>query len=609
MNAARLLIDSAPATLFGMIALWAAVSKRHWFARTAIVAGMVLVTLLIPAFEIVILLGLQSLLVALGMTVWRRRSGSASVTAEVPSSARSGFHVSLETLMLVVVIVAVGTAVVARTPPSVVGDFYWLVANACVAAGDCLTCVWIVFGRAPLATRLLALPVLAVFWGLAQVMLRWTGNVVRYWYLDIDQPLTDYLLIALRDYSGHIYWITINVFSMLILCIWLALMRRTGWFEPFAEPTAVWSMVTASQRNTTMWRMAALALLGLVAIVPLTLFYRLLTPPPIPDLTGPRPNGFDELIRAGRLIGESDDQGAFRLRQLTDSQLREWIAGSEAGLDLARQAIDAGIRFPGPNAITLAEQRALLGIRDAIIARLLLASRTRDARVQIEANLDLLRLAMIETHSTGVDRYQFGIFWPYEYGAVAEIWQCQTALSADECKQLLAQLSALDRRRAPWERRVSLEQAIASDVDWKNRVEVVMNEWSDADPYPNENYLHSLNQARMRMLVVSLAIRAFQLKMGRLPATLAELVPDNLANIPLDPYTSGDALKYRAIGQSFLLYSVGPDGIDDGGKTPPKSAQLNGDVTNVDQFPVPTTPPAPTASTPTDGDGDDGTNN
>jgi hypothetical protein len=308
MNAARLLVDSAPATLFGMIALWAAVSQRHWFVRTAIVAAMILVTLLIPAFEIVILLGLQSLLVALGMTVWRRHRRSASASTEVASPARTGVHVSLETLMLVVVIVAVGTAVVARTPPSVVGDLYWLFVNACVAAGVCLTCVWIVFGRAPLAMRVFALPVLAVFWGLAQVILRWTGNVVRYWYLDIDQPVTDYLLIALRDYSGHTYWITINVFSMAVLCIWLALMRRTGWFEPFAE-TAVSSMDTAGQQNTTMWRMTAFALLGLVAIVPLTLFYRLLTPPPIPDLTGPRPNGFDELIRAGRLIGESDERG------------------------------------------------------------------------------------------------------------------------------------------------------------------------------------------------------------------------------------------------------------------------------------------------------------
>jgi hypothetical protein len=100
MNAARLLIDSAPATLFGMIALWAAVSRRHWFVRTAIVAGMVLVTLLIPAFEIVILLGLQSLLVAFGMAIWRRRRRSASASAADVSPAQTRFHVSLETLML-----------------------------------------------------------------------------------------------------------------------------------------------------------------------------------------------------------------------------------------------------------------------------------------------------------------------------------------------------------------------------------------------------------------------------------------------------------------------------------------------------------------------------
>jgi hypothetical protein len=615
MNAARLLIDSAPATLFGMIALWAAVSQRHWFVRTAIVAGMVLVTLLIPAFEIVILLGLQSLLVACGMAIWRRRRRSASASAADVSPERARFHVSLETLMLVVVIVAVGTAFVARVPPSVVGDLYWLMTNAAVTAGVCLTCVWIVFGRAPVVTRLLALPFLAVFWGLSHVSVNWAGHIVRYWYRAIGQPLTDYILIALRDYSGHLYWLTIHGFSMAVLCGWLALMRRTGWFDPFDEPTPVSSMDTADQRKTTMWRMAAVALLGLVAIVPLALLNRLLTPPHIPNLTGSRPGRFDRLVVAGRLIGESDEQVQFRLRQLTDAQLRERITGSEAGLKLVRQAIEHSCNFPvigatGPNAMTVDERRALFGICDAIFARILLASRTGTARQQIDANLDLLPLAMFETNGIGVDRYQFnGIFWPFEEGAVANIWQCQPALAPDECRQLLEQLSTLDRQRAPWERRVALEHTIASNLYWKKRVEVVLNEWSGADPYVYEHYNHCLNQIRMRMLITSLAIRAFELENDRPPAKFAELIPSYLPAIPTDPYGNGDALKYVASGDEFLLYSVGPNRIDEGGKSPPKGTQLEGDVTSLDQFPLPTKQPAPVTSTPNGGASNDGTNN
>jgi hypothetical protein len=283
--------------------------------------------------------------------------------------------------------------------------------------------------------------------------------------------------------------------------------------------------------------------------------------------------------------------------------LRERIAGSEAGLKLVRQAIEHGCNFPvigatGPNAMTLDERRALFGIRDAIFARILLASRTGTAREQIEVNLDLLPLAMFETKSIGVDRYQFnGIYWPFEHGAVATIWQCQTALASDECRQLLEQLLTLDRQRAPWERRVSLEHTIAGNLHWKKRVEVVMNDWSDTDPYVYEHYNHCLNQIRMRMLITSLAIRAFELENDRPPAKLAELIPGYLPAIPTDPYGNGDALKYVASGDGFLLYSVGPNRIDEGGKPPSKGAQLDGDVTNRDQFPVPTKQSAPVTST------------
>jgi len=53
------LSDAMPAALLGMFALWAAASKRHWFIRLAVVATAVLFVLLIPAFEVVVQLGVE----------------------------------------------------------------------------------------------------------------------------------------------------------------------------------------------------------------------------------------------------------------------------------------------------------------------------------------------------------------------------------------------------------------------------------------------------------------------------------------------------------------------------------------------------------------------
>jgi hypothetical protein len=59
-----------------------------------------------------------------------------------------------------------------------------------------------------------------------------------------------------------------------------------------------------------------------------------------------------------------------------------------------------------------------------------------------------------------------------------------------------------------------------------------------------------------------------------LPSALTDLVPQYLAAVPEDPIT-GQPLRYRATAEAYMVYSVGPDGTDDGGmllrQTPPAS--------------------------------------
>jgi len=51
----------------------------------------------------------------------------------------------------------------------------------------------------------------------------------------------------------------------------------------------------------------------------------------------------------------------------------------------------------------------------------------------------------------------------------------------------------------------------------------------------------------------------------QIPERLAELVPDYLEAVFKDPFDGAD-LRYRKLDGGFVVYSVGKDGVDDGGK-------------------------------------------
>jgi hypothetical protein len=70
--------------------------------------------------------------------------------------------------------------------------------------------------------------------------------------------------------------------------------------------------------------------------------------------------------------------------------------------------------------------------------------------------------------------------------------------------------------------------------------------------------------ARDGMFLSALALQAWRAEHGRYPDSLDALAPGILQAVPADPFGSGE-LKYRREGEKYVLYSVGPDGRDDGG--------------------------------------------
>jgi len=71
--------------------------------------------------------------------------------------------------------------------------------------------------------------------------------------------------------------------------------------------------------------------------------------------------------------------------------------------------------------------------------------------------------------------------------------------------------------------------------------------------------------AETQMVLVGLAAKRYQLGHNRLPTSLDELVPDFLDAVPADPL-DGKPLRCKSTDAGMILYSVGKDGIDDGGK-------------------------------------------
>jgi hypothetical protein len=83
------------------------------------------------------------------------------------------------------------------------------------------------------------------------------------------------------------------------------------------------------------------------------------------------------------------------------------------------------------------------------------------------------------------------------------------------------------------------------------------------------------HKAQLRCAIVALAVERYRLQHGRWPDSLADLSPDLIAKIPMDPYL-GKPLRYRRLADGVVIYSVGPDGRDDGGKIDRKNNMAPG---------------------------------
>jgi hypothetical protein len=83
--------------------------------------------------------------------------------------------------------------------------------------------------------------------------------------------------------------------------------------------------------------------------------------------------------------------------------------------------------------------------------------------------------------------------------------------------------------------------------------------------------LNKINQIHLRVMaqadcaVTALAVERYRLKEKKLPETVEAMVPGYLPQVYVDPF-DGKPLRYQLTEPGYMVYTIGEDGVDDGGR-------------------------------------------
>ncbi|MDH5508792.1 MAG: hypothetical protein OEZ32_00380 [Nitrospinota bacterium] len=93
----------------------------------------------------------------------------------------------------------------------------------------------------------------------------------------------------------------------------------------------------------------------------------------------------------------------------------------------------------------------------------------------------------------------------------------------------------------------------------------------DYKVYVKRNFV---TEARYYLAKTALAAQIYHARAERYPASLDDLAPDYITSVPIDPF-DGKPLKMVSVEDGILIYSVGPDYTDNGGKTEKEKSLLD----------------------------------
>lgn len=155
-------------------------------------------------------------------------------------------------------------------------------------------------------------------------------------------------------------------------------------------------------------------------------------------------------------------------------------------------------------------------------------------------------------------------------GGIEPLYRCRLGCSAEQSKAIVSELITVSEQLEPDEVFVERDRAWSIHQGWHPHVQHLMLELAGSQLLRNRFAPPVKNEiAQLRLLATEYAIRRYLEEHGTPPKKLEDLTPAYLPQILADPFSpDGQAFYYKLNESDFLLYSLGPNGVDDGGVGP-----------------------------------------
>jgi hypothetical protein len=298
------------------------------------------------------------------------------------------------------------------------------------------------------------------------------------------------------------------------------------------------------------------ALLAIVAVVVTILTAR--------DNRVPDPNGYTDLLKAAGLVNANLES----LSGLNHDQLRDVISSNSAPLRMAGVALSNHCAASTQELITnfstiMTDMMALKGLARLLAAEGRLAEMENRPADAAKSYITSMRL--------GVEMSNGGLLINRAVGIACEgvgaipLAKVLPKLTCAEMKGLIEELEEIDEATPTWSSISHNENRFVwANVGHLNVFSFVSELWQARKTRINAKQRHDVAAAFVRLLTAELALRVYQCEKQKVPASLEDLVPNYLTRVPSDPFKRG-VLAYRPTPASWVVYSVGPDCVDNGG--------------------------------------------
>ena len=298
--------------------------------------------------------------------------------------------------------------------------------------------------------------------------------------------------------------------------------------------------MTSKTRN---WLITLLILASpFLLFLGLLIFWNAEPLPPVAPL--PSPNGYEDVVKAGRLI-----KSMAGYDQTNEQQLAELVATNAEALRLLPAGLSNQCRVP----LQFSENYMANHLNDlAGCKRLaqLLAAEGRLAEME-DRPADAARSYLAAIH-LGAESARGGVVIDQLVGTaieaigVAGLQKLVDQLDAKSCRDTAAALETCDAQGQTW------QQVMQQERDWSRRAypgvryELVrlMRRNSMNKVFQKAEDKFNKQRLKTQQVTVDLAARAYELENGHPPGTAADLVPEYLKAVPQNPFT-GTNMVYR----------------------------------------------------------------